>query len=107
MEREEKVDSVRRDRGSLCRAEGSRSLHPFFPRLAGHNAGRQPAPQTDGPLIRCAPALPLSPSCSSLFNQIKAKRGARDGRKSGTGGERTVGVLGSSLACFGLSYLFA
>lgn len=40
--------------------------------LVGYNAGSQPALQTDGPLIRCASALPLLPAARFLI-KLKPK----------------------------------
>lgn len=52
------------------------SLH--FPcSLVGYNAGSQPALQTDGPLIRCASALPPLPAARFLI-KLKLKEEERE-----------------------------
>lgn len=59
-------------------------LHPslLFPGsgLVGYNAGSQPALQTDGPLIRCASALPLLPAARFLI-KLKPKE-EREGERN-------------------------
>lgn len=55
------------------------SLH--FPcSLVGYNAGSQPALQTDGPLIRCASALPPLPAARFLI-KLKPKEEEREGER--------------------------
>lgn len=102
---------------SLCFSPSCTCVLPpslLFPgsSLVGYNAGSQPALQTDGPLIRCASALPLLPAARFLI-KLKPKEeqereidgeGNRVREKQREGEEG--GVLGSILACFGVSYLF-
>ncbi len=82
------------------------SLHlsPHFPcSLVGYNAGSQPALQTDGPLIRCASALPPLPAARFLI-KLKPKDEERErARVEEKEGKRGLGRL---LACFGVYYLF-
>lgn len=80
--------------------------------LVGYNAGSQPALQTDGPLIRCASALPLLPAARFLI-KLKPKEeqaqeiyGERNRVRKKQWEVEEGRVLGSILACFGGSYLF-
>lgn len=50
--------------------------------LVGYNAGSQPALQTDGPLIRCASALPLLPAARFLI-KLKPKEEGEGERNRG------------------------
>lgn len=52
--------------------------------LVGYNAGSQPALQTDGPLIRCASALPPLPAARFLI-KLKPKEGERERERARIG----------------------
>lgn len=70
--------------------------------LVGYNAGSQPALQTDGPLIRCASALPLLPAARFLIKLKPKEEREReiDGERNRVRGKQREGKEGGGAGLY-------